>query len=136
MNRSQTLILVGTMLALGIIVGVALSTFRPAPVQRQHEPIQAPSELLVTAKLIISSVNLFLIMSLLVIYLDIYRTVKSRFTIGLIVTMLALLVYAITSNPVLQAFLGYPISGPGPFLFIPDIFTALAASVLIYLSIE
>ena len=41
-----------------------------------------------------------------------------------------------TSNPAFQVLLGYPVSGPGPFLFIPDIFTALAACVLIYLSIE
>jgi hypothetical protein len=136
MNKSQTLILVGTMLAIGIITGLALSTLRPGPVHREHQPIQSPSELMLTAKLVISFVNIFLILSLLVIYLDIYRTVRSRFTVGLIVAIVALLVYAITSNPVLHIFLGYPISGPGPFLFIPDIFTALAAGVLIYLSME
>jgi hypothetical protein len=136
MNKSQTLILVGTMLAIGIMLGFALSTLRPGPVHWEHQPIQPPSELMLTAKLVISFVNVFLILSLLVIYLDIYRTVRSRFTVGLIVTIVALLVYAITSNPILQIFLGYPISGPGPFLFIPDIFTALAAGVLIYLSME
>jgi small-conductance mechanosensitive channel len=136
MNKSQTLILVGTMLAIGIILGLALSTLRPGPVHREHGPVQPPSELILTAKLVISFVNVFLILSLLVIYLDIYRTVRSRFTVGLIIAIVALLVYAITSNPVLQIFLGYPISGPGPFLFIPDIFTALAAGVLIYLSME
>ncbi len=136
MNKSQTLILVGTMLAIGIIMGLALSTLRPGPVHREQQPIEAPSELMVTAKLVISFVNIFLILSLLVIYIDIYRTVRSRFTVGLIVTIVALLVYAITSNPVLQILFGYPISGSGPFLFIPDIFTALAAGVLIYLSME
>ena len=136
MNKRQTLILVGTMLAIGMMLGLALSTLRPGPVHREHQPIQPPSELMLTAKLVISFVNVFLIISLLVIYVDIYRTVRSRFTVGLIITIVALLVYAITSNPILQMFLGYPIAGPGPFLFIPDIFTALAAGVLIYLSME
>jgi hypothetical protein len=136
MNKRQTLILVGTMLAIGIILGLGVSTIRPGPVHREHQPIQPPSDLTITAKIVISFVNVFLILSLLVIYVDIYRAVRSRFTVGLIVTIVALLVYAITSNPILQLFLGYPISGPGPFLFIPDIFTALAAGVLIYLSLE
>jgi hypothetical protein len=136
MNRKQTVILVGMMLALGIIVGTAISTLRPGPVHREHAAIEPPSETLITIKIVISFVNVFLVLSLLVIYLDIYRTVKSRFTLGLIVTILALLVYALSSNPVLHVFLGYPISGPGPFLFIPDVFTALAAAVLIYLSME
>jgi hypothetical protein len=136
MNKSQTLILVGTMLAIGIMLGFALSTLRLGPVHREHQPIQPPSELMLTAKLVTSFVNVFLISSLFVIYVDIYLTLRSKFTVGLIVTIVALLVYAITSNPILQIFLGYPISGPGPFLFIPDIFTALAAGVLIYLSME
>jgi len=136
MNKRQTLILVGTMLAIGVMLGLGVSTLRPGPVHREHPPIQPPSDLTLTAKIVISFVNIFLVLSLLVIYVDIYRAVRSRFTVGLIVTILALLVYAITSNPILQVFLGYPISGPGPFLFIPDIFTALAAGVLIYLSLE
>jgi hypothetical protein len=136
MNRRTIVLLVGVMLVLGVILGVASSTLRPGPVHHDGGPIEPPSELIITAKLIISFVNLFLILSLLIIYLDIYRTVSSRFTVGLIVTIVALLVYAITSNPVFQMLLGYPVSGPGPFLFIPDIFTALAAGVLIYLSIE
>jgi small-conductance mechanosensitive channel len=136
MNKRQTLILVGTMLAIGIMLGLGVSTLRPGPVHREHQPIQPPSDLILTAKIVISFVNIFLVLSLLVIYVDIYRALRSRFTVGLIVTILALLVYAITSSPILQLFLGYPISGPGPFLFIPDIFTAIAASLLIYLSLE
>ncbi len=136
MNRKRTLILVGAMVVTGIVIGYAVSTLRQGPVSHTHTPIQPPSELLQKAKLIISFVNLFLMISLLVIYIDIYRSVKSRFTVGLIVTILALLVYAVTSNPVLPALFGYPISGPGPFLLIPDVFTALAAAVLIYLSLE
>jgi hypothetical protein len=138
MNRKTTIILVGIMLVLGIALGLVASTLRPGPVHHDSPgpAIEPPSELTITIKLIISFVNIFLISSLLIIYLDIFRSVKSRFTIGLVVITVALLVYAVTSNPIVQMALGYPISGPGPFLFIPDIFTALAAGILIYLSIE
>ena len=136
MNRKTTILLVGIMLALGIVLGLATSTLRPGPVHYEHQTIQPPSDLVVTVKLVVSFVNLFLIISLLIIYVGIYRAVKSRFAIGLILAILALLVYAVTSNPIFQMLLGYPVSGSGPFLFIPDIFTALAAAALIYLSIE
>jgi hypothetical protein len=136
MNRKTIMLFVGIMLVLGVLLGIVASTLRPGPVHHEIRAIEPPSDLVVTAKLIISFVNIFLVLSLLVIYLDIYRTVRSRFTVGLIVTILALLVYAITSNPLFHTLLGYSISGPGPFLFIPDIFTALAAGVLIYLSLE
>jgi hypothetical protein len=136
MNRKTTIWLVGTMLALGIVLGIAASTMRPGPVQHDREPIEPPSESIIQAKLVISFVNIFLMCTLLIIYIDIYCTIRSRFTIGLILTISALLIYAITSNPVLQMVLGYPVTGPGPFMFIPDIFTAMAAGVLTYLSIE
>lgn len=137
MNRRTTALLVGIMIVLGVVCGVITSTIRPSSIHEiDRDPIEPPSELTYSAKIILSFVNLFLMLSLFIIYADIYRSVRSRFTIGLLATISALLVYAITSSPILQMFLGYPISGPGPFLFIPDIFTALAAGVLTYLSIE
>ena len=136
MNRRTIILLVGVMLVIGVVLGAVASTLRPGPVHHEVRPIEPPSDLIVTAKVMISFVNIFLVLSLLVIYLDIYRTVRSRFTVGLIVTILALLVYGITSNPLIHTLLGYSISGPGPFLFIPDIFTAVTAGVLIYLSLE
>jgi len=136
MNRKMTIWLVVVMVVLGILLGVVSATVRYGPVHLEREPTPPPSEIVIAAKLIISFVNIFLILSLLVIYLDVYREVRSKFTTGLIVTISALLVYAVTSNPIFQMLLGFPIAGPGPFLFIPDIFTAIAAGVLVYLSIE
>jgi hypothetical protein len=136
MNRKTTIWLVVVMVAIGVILGIFSSAIHTGPVQRDRQPTPPPSDFAVTAKLIISFVTMFLVISLLVIYLDIYLTVRSKFTIGLIVTISALLVFAVTSNPVFQTLLGYPVAGAGIFLFIPDIFTAVAAAVLIYLSIE
>jgi hypothetical protein len=69
-------------------------------------------------------------------YIRIYREVKSDFTIGLIVVMFALLFYAITSNPFTQYLFSYRGFGQGPFILLPDIFTTVALSVLLYLSLK
>lgn len=136
MNRKETIWLVALMIAVGIALGIVASAIDFGPVHFEHEPAPPPSKTMVAAKVIISFVNVFLVLSLLVIYVDIYLAVNSKFTFGLILTISALLVYAITSNPVFQMLFDYPATGAGPFLFIPDIFTAVAAAVLIYLSLE
>jgi hypothetical protein len=136
MNRKVTIWLVGVMIVLGVLLGIISSTVRYGPVHQDREPTPPPSDIVITAKLIVSFVNVFLILSLLIIYLDIFLAVRSRFALGLIAAISALLVYAMTSNPIFQMVLGYPVAGSGPFLFIPDIFTAIAAAVLVYLSIE
>jgi hypothetical protein len=136
MDRKTTIVLVAIMLVLGILLGVLTASLRPGPVYERPAPREPPSDPLVIAKVVISFVNLFLILALLIIYIDIYSSIRSRFALGLIFAILALLVYAITSNPIVHLLFGYPEGGAGPFLFIPDIFTALAAAVLLYLSIE
>jgi hypothetical protein len=92
--------------------------------------------LLLTIKTVISFVNIVLILPLLGIYWDLYREVRSQFTIGLILVVFALLLYAITSNPLLHVFFGYSITGIGPFAIIPDLFSTFALVVLLYLSTE
>ena len=64
------------------------------------------------------------------------RDVKSEFTFGLIVVMSALLLYAVTSNPLVQYIFSYRGFGQGPFVMLPDIFTTIALSVLLYLSMK
>jgi hypothetical protein len=88
------------------------------------------------AKTVISIVNVTLLTVLLAIYVDIYRKVRSKFTVGLIITMLALLVYALTSNPLLQVLFGFRAEGLGPFAMMPDLFATIALSILLYLGLE
>lgn len=91
-------------------------------------------EVYYTAKILLSSVNAVLLLGLLFIYVDIFNQMRSEFTIGLIALNVALLLYAITSNPLIHRWLGFMGSGLGPFAMLPDLFTLIASAMLLYLS--
>jgi hypothetical protein len=93
-------------------------------------------EVYYTAKTFISSVNAVLLLGLLIIYVGIYNQVRSEFTVGLIVLNVALLLYALTSNPLIHRWLGFMGSGLGPFAMLPDLFTLIASAILLYLSLK
>jgi hypothetical protein len=86
------------------------------------------------AKIIISVTNTILLTIVLVIYMRIYNKTKSQFSLGLIIFTIALLLYSFTSNPILQGFGGFRVSGLGPFTMLPDLFTCIASAMLLYLS--
>jgi hypothetical protein len=47
---------------------------------------------------------------------------------------LVLLLYALSSNPLLQWVFGFRAFGLGPFAMLPDLFTFVALAVLLYLT--
>lgn len=89
---------------------------------------------LLLMKVVLTSVNIILLLILLVTYMDIYLKTKSEFSLGLIVFTITLLMYAATSNPLLQELAGFRLSGLGPFTILPDLFTTIATAILLYLS--
>jgi hypothetical protein len=93
-------------------------------------------ELFYKVKTMLSTINATLLVLLLATYIDIYRKLKSEFTLGLILFSLILLLYAVSSNPLLQQFLGYWGIGLGPFAMLPDLFTTFALVVLLYLTMK
>ena len=94
------------------------------------------SEILFISKNIMTSINIVLSSILIVLYINTYRNIKSDFTLGLIVVMFSLLVYAITSNPLIHLLFGYRGYGMGPFMIIPDFFFFLALGIILYLSLK
>jgi len=89
---------------------------------------------MVWIKVIISSLTLLLLVYLLYNYLEIYNKVKSEFSLGLIIMVLALFAYAITDNPLIHLLFGFRGAGLGPFSLMPSIFALISALVLVYLS--
>ena len=90
----------------------------------------------IKGKTLISLVNSVLLLYLFASYLDIYRNTKARFTLGLMFLCGALLSYSLFSNPILLSF-NRGIDGLRiirSFNVIPDIFTTLASTILIYLN--
>lgn len=90
----------------------------------------------IKGKTLISLVNTVLLLYLFASYLDIYRNTKARFTLGLMFLCGALVSYSLFSNPILLSF-NSRVDGLQiirSFNVIPDIFTTLASTILIYLN--
>jgi hypothetical protein len=101
-----------------------------------YSSILADIELYYTLQTVISTINATLLVFLMITYIDIYKTLKSEFTIGLIIFSMILLLYALVSNPLMQNIFGFRGIGLGPFAMLPHLFTCLALAVLIYLTMK
>ena len=119
--------------------------FPPAP--PLHAPIEfmghraihavpGDIEMFYTFKTVISTINITLLIFLLIGYFSIYRKTKSEFTIGLLIFSMTLLLYALSSNPLIHWLFGFRAFGLGPFAMLPDLFTCVALSVLLYLTFK
>ncbi|MEM2241776.1 MAG: hypothetical protein QXR00_06315 [Candidatus Bathyarchaeia archaeon] len=135
------LILLPILAAAAILAAVwAASTFwHPRlPWQPPERPSYIPwdIEFFYIAKTVISTINAITLIFLMVVYIDIYRKTRSEFTIGLMIFSATLLLYAFTSNPIIVRAFGYRLFGLGPFALLPDLFTFVALTILLYLSIK
>jgi hypothetical protein len=93
-------------------------------------------EFFYTAKTVVSTVNVALMVLLFLTYASIYRKTRSEFTVGLMIFSAVLLLNTLTSNPLLIWAFGFRPFGLGPFALLPDLFTLIALSVLLYLSVK
>jgi small-conductance mechanosensitive channel len=142
MKKVSNVYLVFGLIIIAVVIGVLMAIAFPLPKPpyqppgSQQQPSPSDIEAFYIAKTVISIVNTALIIALLYIYAKIYRNIESRFTAGLILTMFVLLLYAISSNPLLQVLVGFRAFGMGPFAMIPDMFATAALVILLYLSLE
>lgn len=87
-------------------------------------------------KILIGLVNTVLLVYLFATYMDMYKQTRASFTLGLVFLSGALLSYSLFTNPVLLS-----LAGGGSraavvqyFNYLPDLFTTVASTILIYLS--
>ena len=124
------------------VVGISIFEPRPVPFDRitidigRYYSFIGDMELFYRLKTVLSSINATILVFLIATYIDMYKKLNSEFTIGLILFSLTLLFYALTSNPLLQWIFGYQAFGLGPFAMLPDMFTTLALTVLMYLTMK
>jgi hypothetical protein len=142
MNRNMKFgLIIATLVVVAILAALwANSTFWfPFPFEPRFRPpggILWDIEFFYTAKTVVSTINITLLIFLLAIYADIYAKTRSEFTIGLMIFSAVLLLNALTSNPVVIWFFGFGAFGLGPFALLPDLFTLIALMVLLYLSVK
>jgi hypothetical protein len=120
--------------------GISMFEPRPVPFDRididSYYSYMGDIELFYKVKTVLSSINGTLLVFLLASYVGMYRKIRSEFTIGLILFSLILLLYALSSNPLLQWLFGFRAFGLGPFAMLPDLFTTLALAILLYLTMK
>lgn len=142
-NQTKIGLVLLVLVAVAIFSGFWATTFEPRapPFEPRLRPpldgqIRQDLELFYIIKTVVSSVNVTLLVFLLVTYIGIYRKTQSEFTVGLIMFSIVLLLYALASNPIVQVAFGYRAFGLGPFAMLPDVFSLVALSVLLYLTIR
>jgi len=144
MNKKSKTWLLLILLPILVVVAIlaatwAASTFwYPRFPWQPRPPYKIPGdiEFFYITKTVVSTINIALLIFLLLIYADIYIKTRSEFTIGLIIFSATLLLYALTSNPIIIWAFGFRPFGLGPFALLPDLFTLAALVVLLYLSIK
>lgn len=101
-------------------------------------PVHGPPvgmETVLRVKLFVTTLTGIVLLALLWNYASVYRDMPNRFTLSLLLFTVALLLYAVSSNPLLPLLLGFSHGATlGPFVFLPDIFASVAAIVLLYQS--
>ena len=140
--KNSGLVIVAILGILSISLVVILPTlFRPSEmdffdgnIPPERPPWDVLFPYLFIAKIVLSSANIILLTIVLVTYIGIYQKTKSQFSLGLVIFTIALLLYSFTSNPILQGFVGFRVSGLGPFTMLPDLFSCIASAILLYLS--
>lgn len=130
-SLSKTALVTGIATVLGLLSTVVLPNVPLPPRAPKLELVH----LLVRIELFVTTFNLVLLLALTWAYVSLYRDLPNKYSMSLVVLSLALLLYAITSNPLVQLLFGFPpVSDLGPFGFIPDIFVGFAIIVLFYQS--
>lgn len=136
MANNSGLLKTGAVVGIAVLVSgvISLSTGVPNLGLPTHGP-PVSMETVIRIKLFVATLNSIILLALLWNYLNVYRDMPNRFTLSLLLFTVALLLYAVSSNPLLPILLGFSHGATlGPFVFLPDIFASIAVVVLLYQS--
>lgn len=126
---------VGTILALLAAVGIFVIVDAALPFRQwgmRMELAQIMQNILLL-HIALSTAMILLSLYLLFTYLKDYLQLKSRFTLGLLIAVFSLMLFAISTNPILLIFLGV-YGARGLFTMIPYVFATIALAILVWVS--
>jgi len=126
--RLRTALVTGVGLLLGYVAMLAVD-YPGAP---GHIP--EVFVFLTRVQVFVTTFNFVLLVALLWTYASLYRDLPNRYTRSLILLSIALVLYALTANPVVHVLFGFPPLGGSPFIVIPHVFVGVAIVVLFYQS--
>jgi multisubunit Na+/H+ antiporter MnhB subunit len=135
---------VPVVLLVGLVAGevISLATTAQRPPQFGCGPFDCfhpfPTDPLFEYHVILTTVEVVLLISLVVIYCRMYAETKAIFALGLVVVLAALLLQALVSYPITDSFF-FTVTmsgGSGYSIFAADVVTVCAYTVFLYLSLE
>lgn len=124
MNRNKEIAALGAGAILTAITSVIFA----------QNAIFSPNRALKTVillKVFFTSLNVVLLLGLMANYLQIYSSLKTSLSRSLVIFSGALILYAITSSPLIHVLAGFEIISVGPFTFLPDIFVTIATVIIL-----
>jgi hypothetical protein len=139
MNRKvKILIIVVALVALSALSAIwaMMNLSTPPPGVSRFPIFPGDIEAFYVAGTVISTINVTLLIVLLIMYVQIYERTHSEFTVGLIIFSAVLLLYALSSDPIVRWVFGFRAVGLGPFAMLPDLFTCIALVTLLYLTVK
>ena len=99
-------------------------------------PGRYDGDLYIQASILIVSANLAVSVTLTILYAYIYTQVPTRFSLALLLVMFTLLLYSVTSNPLLHAACGFWHTNTNYLTILPNLFASVALWALAYISLE
>jgi hypothetical protein len=99
------------------------------------ERLEQQIENYIKFRIVISGLNIILYTYILAMYVQLYQETKSKFSMGLVALSSVLLIYSISSNPIVLFYLrGTEPAWLNIFNTLPDVFASIAAIIMIYLT--
>ena len=136
-RKGPTKVWLPIVLAVGIFLGVLLSFFVPEPPPFgfwRYAPFEL--EWAIMFHTVLSTVSIALLVALAVIYTRVYAETGARFSLGITIVLLALLVQSLIQYPLFLGLTGPFEPAQDQFLSFADLFTILAYTIFLYLSLE
>jgi general stress protein CsbA len=149
-NHTKPVFIIFLLLVAGLIIGLIISyvSLSYAEVrfndrysggnQRAQLLFKAFKDMYTLATCIIT-INVFLLLGLLYIYVDAFRKTRSSFMLGLISFISVLFLQSLLSLPIIHALLGntgYAVTTANILGVLPNMLETIALIILIYLSME
>ena len=126
-------------LLVGLLAGILLSDLATLPNESREPffrgvPVFNPDPS-IRLHIILTTVEVALMVSLVIVYLKVYRETRARFTLGLVAIFAALLLQTLFSYPLLLG-TGIVLLVPGLLTLLADFLTIGAYTVFLFLSLE
>jgi hypothetical protein len=134
--KGPTKLWLPVVITIGVLVGATLAYFIPAPFGCYAFGGCERFQGVLILHTILSTVSIALLVALIVIYVRVYAATGARFSLGITVVLFALMLQALIQYPPFLVGYGPFGEGQAPFLSSADVFTIVAYTIFLYLSLE